>query len=122
LEVSNPRISHPAYTSLTFLTQDAYVLGGVLSSPSLNRSTIPAALKAYDVVRRPHAQKVVGASRAGGLLMDWMYTRPSDTEVLRDEGEVSKEIELISSWISKGNIENQVTQAVEKLQADIAAV
>ena len=105
-----------------FSTQDAYVLGRVLSSPSLSRSTIPAALRAYDVVRRPHAQKVVRASRAFGLLMDWTYIRPGDKELLRDEEEVKKEIDQVSSWVSKGNIEDQVVQAVDKLEAGIAVV
>jgi len=65
---------------------------------------------------------VVRASRAFGLLMDWMYIRPGDKEPLRDEETIKEEADLVSSWVSKGNIEDQVVQAVDKLQAHITAV
>ena len=74
------------------------------------------------MVRRPHAQAVVRASRANGRLGDWMYVPPGHKEPLRDEEQIKKEMILVSSWVSQGDIEDQVAQAKTALEESLAAV
>ena len=122
LEVATSVLYMFGYGPLTSIIQDAYILGRVLGAPSITRSTISAALTAYDVVRRPHAQAVVRASRANGRLGDWIYVPPGQKEPLKDEEHIKQEMILVSSWVSKGDIEDQVAQAMSTLEENLAAV
>lgn len=97
--------------------QDAYVLGRILSAPVLTRRNIPAALNAFDAVRRPHAQAVVQSSRTMGLLMDWVFTTPDDDTPVRDETAWMKTVERESSWAPKGDIEDQVKTSLGAFEA-----
>lgn len=50
--------------------EDAYVLSGILSSPSTTRATLNQALHAYDAVRRPRAEVVLQRSREAGKMYE----------------------------------------------------
>jgi len=51
-----------------------------------------------------------------------MYVPPGHKEPLRDEEQIKKEMILVSSWVSQGDIEDQVAQAKTALEESLAAV
>ncbi|KAI0820279.1 salicylate hydroxylase [Trametes gibbosa] len=53
--------------------EDAFVLARLLTDPRTTRDTLPRALRAYDSVRRPFAQRVQDGSRENGLLYTLNY-------------------------------------------------
>lgn len=65
--------------------EDAFVLSTLLSKVS-KRAEIPAALQAYDEVRRPRCQAVIDSSYDAGLLMTGVKPEVGlDVEKLRAE-------------------------------------
>ena len=93
--------------------EDAYILSGILSSPSTTRATLKQALRAYDAVRRPRAEVVVRRSREAGRMYE------SD-EGLYGEDYQKRGDAIVNSWgwLWEGgpeeDLERALTVAFEK--------
>ena len=60
--------------------EDAYILAALLAHPSTTLSTLPTALKVYESIRLPFANRVQKASRNNGLLTSFQDPRTSNID------------------------------------------
>jgi salicylate hydroxylase len=86
--------------------EDALVLAEVLAAAHV-KENIPAALKAYDVIRRPRSQAVVKTSRDAGNLYQLRGPEGSDMSNIRDN------LLTRMNWIWNERMELQVKRAVQ---------
>ena len=69
MEVRSKSVCSPQKLMILCL-KDGFILASLLAHPSVKLADLPAALKAYDTVRRPFSLGVQESSRRGGLLHD----------------------------------------------------
>ncbi|TFK48376.1 FAD/NAD(P)-binding domain-containing protein [Heliocybe sulcata] len=97
--------------------EDAYLLGTLLGHPHATRTTLPAALAAYDRVRRPFAESVQRKSRENGRLFTCrrhdLHGADVDEGVLRDLGE---RIRVNWKWAWETSVDGDVGRAVEMFE------
>ncbi|KZT25299.1 salicylate hydroxylase [Neolentinus lepideus HHB14362 ss-1] len=97
--------------------EDAYLLGTLLGHPHTTRATLPAALAAYDRVRRPFAEGVQRRSRENGLLFTFarhdIDRARVDAGVLRDLGE---RVRANWAWAWETTLDGDVERAVGMLE------
>ncbi|KAI9791591.1 MAG: hypothetical protein M1816_003677 [Peltula sp. TS41687] len=66
--------------------EDAFILSTVLADEKvMSTSDVPAALHAYDAIRRPRSQKVVSTSRTAGETYAFRGPAGNDLEKVREE-------------------------------------
>lgn len=88
--------------------EDAYILSGILSAPSITRTTLVQALRAYDTVRRPRAEVVLRRSREAGRMYE------SDEEVYGEDYERrGKAIAESWGWLWEGGPEEDLERALQ---------
>ncbi|CDO70124.1 hypothetical protein BN946_scf184783.g8 [Trametes cinnabarina] len=82
--------------------EDAYVLASLLADSRTTLATLDRALHAYDIVRRPFAQRVQDASRENGLLYTLNYPGLTfDRPALPGTPEDAQKLEEISTRIRR---------------------
>lgn len=92
--------------------EDAFVLSRLLGEVK-NTGEIPAALKAYDTVRRPRSQKLVQNSAKAMA----MYTEIKDET---PQGlEARKELEEMYRWVWEEDLEVELKEAISKMKKDL---
>jgi salicylate hydroxylase len=87
--------------------EDAYILSGILASPTTTCATIGRALRAYDAVRRPRAELVLQRSREAGRMYEsdeGMYGQD-----FRKRGEA---IAASWGWLWEGGPEEDLERAL----------
>ncbi|KAH7088666.1 hypothetical protein BKA62DRAFT_163155 [Auriculariales sp. MPI-PUGE-AT-0066] len=102
--------------------EDAYILGTVLNAPGVTRENVHLALQAYSATRMPRAQAVAAATIKFGLLSDWLYTFPGESNHSEDEARNTEEMDKIMGWVPKGDPEEEVKLALEMFAEAIAAI
>ena len=102
--------------------EDGFVLAAALGAPGVVRETHPAALRAYDAVRRPRAQAVQRRSRANGELSHlragaWAGVSAETSAAGGFEREklvqVGQEIARMMDWAVDGSVMEDRERVVE---------
>ena len=109
-------------------SQDGYVLATLLGDSRTTLSTIDRALRAYDAVRRPFAQRVAATSRENGLLYTLnfpglTFDRPvarADREDLARLAEIRSRVETNWQWAWTTTIDGDVSRALRMLDGPTA--
>lgn len=86
--------------------EDALVLAEVLAAARV-KANISAALKAYDIIRRPRSQAVVKTSREAGNLYKMLGPEGSDVNMIREN------LTTRMNWIWYESLELQVARAID---------
>lgn len=105
------------------LLQDGYVLATLLGDARTTLSTTDRALRAYDTVRRPFAQRVQASSRENGMLYTLnfpglTFDRPvhrTDREDIARLGEIRSRIETNWQWAWNTTIDGDLSRALRML-------
>ncbi|KAI1796790.1 FAD/NAD(P)-binding domain-containing protein [Ganoderma leucocontextum] len=108
--------------------EDGYVLATLLGDSRTMLSTIDRALRAYDAVRRPFAQRVQAGSRENGLLYTLnfpglTFDRPvhkSDREDAARLAEIRSRIETNWQWAWNTTIDGDLSRALRMLDGPAA--
>ena len=90
--------------------EDAFILSTLLANEQIkSASDIPAALHAYDAIRRPRSQKVVSTSRTAGETYAFRGPAGNDLDKIREE--------LLTrySWIWDEDMNRQAEEALAML-------
>lgn len=87
--------------------QDAYILSGLLSDPSVNRDNLPLALKAYEHVRQPFAANVARTSAEAGALYE-LRGQPGD-----DYSQLVPALRELWAWVDSEDPDAQLQRAIK---------
>ena len=96
--------------------EDALVLSSVLGLAT-QPSQIPAALKAYDEVRKPRSQKAVVTSKEAGHLIG---LREELVERLGGLEGVGRELGVRMEWLWEADVEGMVGEVGERFRKALA--
>ena len=112
--------------------EDAYVLGAVLASPFVTLKTLPQALKIYEEIRLPFANKIQRDSNATGDVL--MFHDPRFSSLLgyaRDDGEtevdqgklweIGHEFTELWKYAWTTDVEDEKDRAIARLEQEFAA-
>ena len=88
--------------------EDAFVLAKLLGHPLATTRTLEKALRAYDKVRRPVAQRAARDSKVTGEIFDWIH-EPFESMSLE---EVGREMGRLAGWLREGSCEDVAKEAV----------
>ncbi len=97
--------------------EDALVLSSVLGLVT-HPSQIPAALRAYDEVRKPRSQKAVVTSKEAG---DLIGLREELVERLGGLEGVGRELGVRMEWLWGADVEGMVGEVGERFRERLAA-
>lgn len=87
--------------------EDAFILSELLSDRRISSiDGIPAALVAYDNVRRPRTQKLVQYSRESGMLFQMRHPGIED-----DIGKIKEELKTRQRWIWDIDLDQHLEEA-----------
>ena len=101
--------------------EDGFILASVLSQPSVTHTTLPAALQAYDDVRRPFAQTVQERSRENGDISHLRRCGWEDVSAAQSAAggfpreklvRVGEEIDKMMNWAIDGTITEDRERAI----------
>ena len=101
--------------------EDGFILASILSQPSVTRATLPAALQAYDDVRRPFAQTVQERSRENGDISHLRRCGWEDVNAAQSAAggfpreklvRVGQEIDKMMNWAIDGTITEDRERAI----------
>ncbi|THU93322.1 FAD/NAD(P)-binding domain-containing protein [Dendrothele bispora CBS 962.96] len=103
--------------------EDAYILARILTYKTTTKSTLVAALKVYDEIRRPPSQYAAEVSRSNGMMYeynhpDFVYNSPG-----HPDGPSREELEKMGQalgktflWLAQGHIRDDWIKAQEMLE------
>lgn len=109
------------------LFQDAYILATLLGHRNTTIAMIPRALKVYDAVRRPAAQRIATASRENGLLYTLnypglMFEHGDGEQSTKLLSEIAIRIRKSWEWAWDTTVDEDVDRAVRMLEGSSAAI
>ncbi|KZO91567.1 salicylate 1-monooxygenase [Calocera viscosa TUFC12733] len=90
--------------------EDAHVLANLLSHPKTIRNTVPLALKVYDEIRRPRAQRMQNTSYEAVRLYEGYSAIGHDQEKLADA------LSHRMDWIWKFDVQGQRDKAIQTFE------
>lgn len=91
--------------------EDALILSELLSDNCVSQRDIPAALTAYDAVRRPRTQRLVQYSRESGMLFQMRYPGIQD-----DIERIKEELRTRQQWIWDIDLDEHLEEAKKELR------
>jgi salicylate hydroxylase len=91
--------------------EDAFILSELLSDACISQSDIPAALAAYDAVRRPRTQRLVQYSRESGTLFQMRHPGIQD-----DIEKIKEELRTRQRWIWDIDLDKHLEEAKKELR------
>ncbi|KAI0923676.1 hypothetical protein AcW1_006568 [Taiwanofungus camphoratus] len=107
--------------------EDAYILATLLGHRNTTIAMIPRALKVYDAVRRPAAQRIATASRENGLLYTLnypglMFEHGDGEQSTKLLSEIAIRIRKSWEWAWDTTVDEDVDRAVRMLEGSSAAI
>ncbi|KAM5530141.1 hypothetical protein V8D89_016197 [Ganoderma adspersum] len=108
--------------------EDGYVLATLLGDARTTLSTTERALRAYDAIRRPFAQRVQASSRENGMLYTLNFpgltfdraVHRTDREDIARLGEIRSRIETNWQWAWNTTIDGDLSRALRMLDGPTA--
>ena len=110
-------------------TQDGFILGQILSQPTVTRDTVTRALAVYDAVRRPFAQEVQRLSDEHGRIyhlrrLGWEELSAEQSAAGEYTPDMLRKIEKAiahgAQWTLEGSAMEERDKALRMLEAELA--